>query len=75
MRPAPSGRRHAPIAMAAGFEDGWLRFDSGAEKRRTAPIPVGWEDRAMEAGCDGYRAKPGEEARRFTSGQPSATQG
>ncbi|HEY0095331.1 MAG TPA: response regulator [Archangium sp.] len=38
-------------------------------------------ERAMEAGCDGYLAKPVEprrvmeEARRFTSGQPSATQG
>ena len=44
VRPALSGRPHSPIATAAGFEDGWLCFDSGAEKRRTAPLPAGWED-------------------------------
>ncbi|HXT17608.1 MAG TPA: hypothetical protein VN706_18345 [Gemmatimonadaceae bacterium] len=26
------------------FRDGWLSFDSGAETRRVAPIPAGWQE-------------------------------
>jgi hypothetical protein len=42
-----SDRRHirevrAPVR--AGFELGWLVFDSGDEKRRLAPIPAHWEE-------------------------------
>lgn len=32
-------------ADAAGtFRSGWLTFDNGAERRRLAPIPPGWEE-------------------------------
>lgn len=36
-----SGRalRHLPEALAQG----WLCFESGAEKRRMYPIPAGWD--------------------------------
>ena len=30
--------------LPAGFENGWLVFESDHEKRRLAPIPAGWED-------------------------------
>jgi hypothetical protein len=29
--------------MGSAFADGWLCFESAAEKRRLAPIPAGWE--------------------------------
>jgi hypothetical protein len=39
-------RRHVREVRAPvreGFEQGWLVFDNGNEKRRLAPVPVGWE--------------------------------
>jgi hypothetical protein len=44
-------RRHlrevrAPVRE--GFEQGWLVFDNGDEKRRLAPIPEGWERMSPE---------------------------
>jgi hypothetical protein len=33
----------ARIRIAEGLSRGWLAFESGADKRRLAPIPVGWE--------------------------------
>lgn len=44
-RALPDRRRmrgvRAPVRE--GFEQGWLVFDNGDEKRRLAPVPVGWE--------------------------------
>ena len=31
--------------MGSAFADGWLCFESPGEKRRLAPIPIGWEQR------------------------------
>ena len=36
-----AARRH----LAAGLVDGWLCFESSAEKRRLHPIPAGWHAR------------------------------
>jgi hypothetical protein len=45
-------RRHVPdrrhlrevrAPVREGFEQGWLVFDNGEEKRRLAPVPNGWE--------------------------------
>ena len=33
--------------MGSAFADGWLCFESSAEKRRLAPIPRGWEERSQ----------------------------
>jgi hypothetical protein len=45
-RRTQADRRHqrevrAPVRE--GFEQGWLVFDYGDEKRRCAPVPAGWE--------------------------------
>jgi hypothetical protein len=34
----------ARSALPEDWRDGWLTFESGAEKRRLAPVPAGWED-------------------------------
>jgi hypothetical protein len=37
-----------------GYENGWLCFAAGGQRRRLAPIPADWEDcseRALEAHC------------------------
>ena len=44
--------------------EGWLCFESGSEKRRVAPIPVGWEELTsaeLERLCQsaGYISRPG----------------
>lgn len=31
------------IGVDLAFRSGWLVFDSGAQKRRLAPIPPGWD--------------------------------
>jgi hypothetical protein len=31
-------------ATAAGYRDGWLTFQSGATRRRIAPVPLNWQD-------------------------------
>jgi hypothetical protein len=45
-------RRKAPfrrtVAVASEFSQGWLCFESEGEKRRLAPVPLGWQ----EAGPD-----------------------
>ena len=45
-------RRRGPfrrsMAVASEFSNGWLCFESEGEKRRLAPVPVGW----AEAGPD-----------------------
>jgi hypothetical protein len=45
-------RRRSPfqrsVAVASEFSDGWLCFESEGEKKRLAPVPVGWQ----EAGPD-----------------------
>lgn len=43
---AVSDRRQVRTVRAPvrdGFEQGWLVFDNGREKRRLAPVPAGWE--------------------------------
>jgi hypothetical protein len=37
--------RRRPLPVAPGMQLGWLVFDSGAERRRLAPIPPAWEAR------------------------------
>jgi len=37
-------RRRIHRTVSPGLENGWLTFESAAEKRRLAPIPAGWED-------------------------------
>jgi hypothetical protein len=36
------------MAVASEFSQGWLCFESEGEKKRLAPVPVGWQ----EAGPD-----------------------
>ena len=38
-----SDPQHRPL-VAAEFAYGWLCFESGGEKKRLAPVPVGWQD-------------------------------
>jgi len=51
-------RRHVREVRAPvreGFEQGWLVFDNGNEKRRLAPVPAGWEQMTvhqLQALCD-----------------------
>lgn len=43
-----------PSVFLPGYEQGWLCFEGGADRRRLAPIPAGWEDcdaAALEAYC------------------------
>lgn len=46
VQPSASGSRIDALSLtslkASGFADGWLCFESSAEKRRLAPIPAGW---------------------------------
>ena len=44
----------ATEGVAGAFRQGWLTFDSVAERRRLAPIPSNWET-ASEAQLDTYR--------------------
>jgi hypothetical protein len=37
----PSG---GAVAVVAGFEVGWITFESDIGKRRLSPIPPGWEE-------------------------------
>jgi hypothetical protein len=32
------------VAVASEFSGGWLCFESEGEKKRLAPVPVGWQD-------------------------------
>jgi hypothetical protein len=32
-----------PLFVSAGFENGWLSFETEGEKRRLAPIPPDWD--------------------------------
>jgi hypothetical protein len=43
-----------PSAVSADLRAGWLTFDSGAERRRVGPIPIGWEtfsNEELESAC------------------------
>jgi hypothetical protein len=45
--------------LPASFQNGWLSFDSGAERRRLSPIPDGWHALPDEALCEACaRAEP-----------------
>lgn len=33
----------ARVRVTAGYERGWLTFESRGEKRRLMPVPAGWE--------------------------------
>lgn len=35
---------HRRLGVAPVFANGWLCFESEAEKRRLAPVPSGWDD-------------------------------
>ena len=50
-RRAPDRRRspfRRSVTVASEFSNGWLCFESEGEKKRLAPVPVGW----AEAGPD-----------------------
>jgi hypothetical protein len=40
-------RRKSPfrrnVVVASEFSEGWLCFESESEKRRLAPVPIGWD--------------------------------
>lgn len=38
----PQERREVRIRVPAALEAGWLAFQSGAQRRRLAPIPPNW---------------------------------
>lgn len=45
VNPVLHGHSSAPIASArSAAQRGWLCFESGSERRRLAPIPVGWTE-------------------------------
>jgi hypothetical protein len=35
-------RSTIPLRLLGGLKEGWLTFQSGAERRRLSPIPEGW---------------------------------
>jgi hypothetical protein len=39
--------------LTSGLKDGWLCFESSAERRRLTPIPTDWEDCPLPA-LEGY---------------------
>lgn len=43
MQPDRRHLREVRAPVREGFEQGWLVFDNGDEKRRLAPVPEGWE--------------------------------
>lgn len=57
------------------LNEGWLCFESSAEKRRVTPIPPGWEmleQDKLDALCSGagYISRPGSRATARGSGNP-----
>lgn len=40
----PTSGSRVSFGTAPGYEDGWLCFESPRGKRRSAPIPEGWEE-------------------------------
>lgn len=42
----PERRNHDRLPVTPGLEAGWLCFESTAEKRRLAPVPIGWDELA-----------------------------
>ena len=42
-RPDRRRREELRVRVSAGFEAGWLTFESEEEKRRYAPVPAAWE--------------------------------
>lgn len=57
-RGPPNRRRRSappPATAGAGLQDGWLCFESRRERRRLAPIPIGWgelTDAELAVLCD-----------------------
>ena len=45
----PQERREVRIRVPAALEAGWLAFQSGAQRRRLAPIPANWSGLSEEA--------------------------
>lgn len=55
-RRAGEDRRARSPLVSEDLRDGWLVFQSAAERRRLAPIPPGWE-RMSESGLDRLRGR------------------
>ena len=53
----------ARIRIAEGLSRGWLAFESGSDKRRLAPIPIGW-DQLSDRELEGLLAKATQAAAR-----------
>ncbi len=54
-------REEQRVRVSAGFERGWLAFESEDEKRRFAPIPANWEalpDDQLASLCAAARGAP-----------------
>lgn len=57
------------------FANGWLCFESAAEKRRLAPIPEGWEfldPKVLEALCGNAVQVPARRVRGASDGRTAA---
>ena len=53
-------RRHELVGRATlprQILGGWLAFQNDHERRRIAPVPDDWEDRARQAFLDGYLSR------------------
>jgi len=68
-------------ALAAGYAEGWLTFETESDLRRLTPIPMGWElmpDESLEALCTRAvavvrrtRSSPGQERPPETGAPPA----
>lgn len=60
-------KRNEPrVSLPGGFHNGWLAFESRAERRRLVPTPEGWDDlseRQLNELLE--RAKPSARPRRL----------
>ena len=73
----PDSARASRGQVPSSFRDGWLCFQSPYERRRLAPIPLGWQmwdDRALLLSlrqCTGVRRRtpPSHGAQPRTSGE------
>lgn len=76
----PSSERSSRAHVPLDFRDGWLCFQSPFERRRLAPIPLGWrlwDDHALLQSlrlCTGVRRRtpPAHEAQPRPSGEHDA---
>lgn len=67
--PAPARPVRGPIPdLDRALADGWLCFESSAEKRRLAPIPTGWDSLSAADLAKLCESAPGVRRRRAANG-------